>query len=64
MHAYPQMNDFAFRNVQKCYAVTIIDNACEPKYASVAPSPNVARFALSLTATEKIANLWGFLNFI
>ena len=29
-HAYSQMNDFVFRNVQKCWAV-IIDNACDAK---------------------------------
>ena len=32
-HAYPQMKDFAFPNVQKSYAV-IIDIACDPQILS------------------------------
>ena len=38
-YAYPEMKDFAFLNVQKCYAV-IIDNACDPKITSVCSISN------------------------
>ena len=40
-HAYPQVEDFAFRNVKKCYPV-IIDNPGDPKI--ILNKPNSSSF--------------------
>ena len=45
---HPQMKDFTFRNVQKCYAVIVWQ---------CIRSQNCIRFALSLTVSEISANL-------
>ena len=47
--AYPQMKEFAYRNVQKCYAV-IIDNLCDPQIRPFRP--------ISKTVSEISANLY------